>query len=158
MATWGLIGVGFTCATAAVGLHDSEIAWIPLAVLAATCFVVAVVQHWREGKVRPTTDGLNRALSEAIVLRARVMLRPYEKLSFDDDPLFQWAKRTYQLIREEQSAYADEFFGKDPSLGPAHFGTAYGIEISADRGDRGEYLERRIALLSRIIREARRTE
>lgn len=45
--------MGFTCATAAAGLHDSEVAWIPLAILAAASFLAAGATHWRGGKARP---------------------------------------------------------------------------------------------------------
>jgi hypothetical protein len=102
---------------------------------------------------RTANQLLNVALSQAIGLRSRVSTRPDEKLPFGDDPLFQWARRTYDLVRTHYAAYADDFYGEDPELGSGYFGMSFAFGIH-DYGRSG-YLERRIGLLQRIASETR---
>jgi hypothetical protein len=62
-----------------------------------------------------------------------------------EDPLYVWARETYDLLREHFPAHADDFYGDDPGLGAEHFALPYSVEVR--RGSREAYLERRIAVL-----------
>ncbi len=77
--------------------------------------------------------------------------------SFRDDPLFDVAKEAYTVLRTTDAftEYADEFWGPHMTdQQPGHFGTAYSLETNDLNTDgRRGYLERRIELLKRIIRE-----
>ena len=101
-----------------------------------------------EGRPLPTTPAgrLNRALSEGIALRTRVVAD--EELWLVEDSLFSWAKRTYKILCEDFAAYADEFYGDGPSRKPEHIAWAFMYEIKAHGRD--GYLDDRIDLLKRI--------
>jgi hypothetical protein len=104
------------------------------------------------GPSRKPAERLNDALSQAMKLRTRVLLRPDEKLPFAEDPLFQWAKSVYSLLVADFPGHADQFYGDDPSLGPANFGMSFAFGI--DTHGRAGYLERGIALLTSITQGA----
>jgi len=107
----------------------------------------------RPGQSTPS-ERLNAALSDGIVPRTRVTLRPDEGPPFDEDPLFCWAKRTHDLLRKHFPGYADDFFGEDFTLGPAYFGMGFTTKLE-DLGRAG-YLEGQIALLKQIALQAPR--
>lgn len=68
------------------------------------------------------------------------------------DPLFRWARESYDLLRKHSPAHADDFYGDDVSLGPDYFALPYTTEIK--RVGREAYLERRIAILRDAVTKA----
>ncbi|MDQ6750197.1 MAG: hypothetical protein M3Z33_05535 [Actinomycetota bacterium] len=78
----------------------------------------------------------------------------WEDAPISDDPLYVWARRTYDLLYEHLTEHADDFFGNQPSAGRAQFMLAFGVEVRQPNG-RQTYLERRIALLKQALKEVR---
>lgn len=153
--------MGFTCATAAAaGLHAPHVVWIATLILAAICLVTAGVQHWREGRhsaggeasAAASVEPLTKALSEALSLRDRAASYPNEKPPFQEDPLWRWTQRTYELICEHHPAYADDFYGPDATIDPGDLFIAFCYETQ--NHGRNHYLDQRIALLKAIMAEA----
>ena len=77
----------------------------------------------------------------------------YDELPFTEHPLYKWAKPTYEFLSEHYPDYAIEFFGKPT---PGGFALAYAEETRPPHGSRLDYLERRIEILARAVRDARR--
>lgn len=99
---------------------------------------------------------LRKALGRGMALRAALVLEDRghwegerlvmpDPVPFEEDPLFRWARESYDLLLEDFPAHADDFYGDDVSLGPDHFALPYTTEIK--RGGREAYLERRIVIL-----------
>jgi hypothetical protein len=92
---------------------------------------------------------LSGAVEAGMRLRARVVVEPDSPPPLSEDRLYQWARRSYQVLLREGVLEADEFYGEDPSLGPAYFGLAFSFATS-DLG-RARYLETRLDLLKRAL-------
>lgn len=108
---------------------------------------------------RPLVDDLREVLNEADALLAQMNAADSDAWegSFRHDPVYLWARRAYKLIRRRCSEYAEEFCGPEfGGLEDAYFGTAFTVESrDLNRGARRGYLERRRALIDRMIREQR---
>lgn len=107
-------------------------------------------------------ERLNEALRRGMALRTTLLLEDQghwegdelvlpNPLPFSEDPVYIWARETYDLLREHFPAYADDFYGGDPSLGSEHFPLFYVTEVKDGR--REAYLESRIDALKRITRD-----
>jgi hypothetical protein len=117
---------------------------------------VTAIKGWRARDREPPVDRLREALTRGMALRT--VLNSEDRGHWEgedvvlpeprptrDDPLYVWASETHGLLREHFPAYADAFYGDDPSLGSETFALPYIMEIK--RGSREAYLERRIAVL-----------
>ncbi len=92
---------------------------------------------------------LSAAVEAGMQLRTRVVLEPDNPPPLSEDRLYQWARRSYQVMLQDGVLEADEFYGEDPSLGPAYFGLAFAL-ATADLG-RGRYLATRLDLVKRAL-------
>lgn len=111
------------------------------------------------------TDGLRDALSEGMKLRTRLALesqghregdeivRP-DPVPIKEDPLYRWARKTYDLLNRHFPEHADDFYGDGPEVGSGYFMLAFTTEIKGAAG-RGGYLERRLALLKELLEKVR---
>jgi hypothetical protein len=97
-------------------------------------------------------DQLAEMVDAGMKLRTAEVLRPDAVLPFSHDPLYQWARRAFDLLRAHFVLFADEFYGEDPELGSGYFGLAYAC-ATTDM-DRSEYLESRIEILKSALRAA----
>lgn len=143
--------------TAAAALEAlPRVAWIGLLVVGVALGFVALRVHFRDRHSTPVPDprdGLKAQLAEVDSVRTWLNLRddPEERLSLDEDRVFQWAKKTYALIQKEFPAEADTFMGEaDAPLGSAHFATAY--VLRREQMGRDGYLESRAGMLRRLLR------
>jgi hypothetical protein len=115
-------------------------------------------------------ERLGQALAEAIKLRTRLNVwdspmhwsdelagGKYDDRPFTNHPLYKWAHPTYRLVLDHFSDYADEFYGEKDG-DPPYFALAYTTQTEPLNGGRMAYLERRIELLKRIVRDTRARE
>ncbi len=65
-----------------------------------------------------------------------------------DEPLYKWAKETWEFLVRDFPNYADEFYGERGGA-DGLFMLAFSKEVNRD--GRTDYLERRVDLLKRII-------
>jgi hypothetical protein len=92
---------------------------------------------------------LSAAVEAGMRLRTRVILEPDNPPPLSEDRLYQWARRSYQVMLQDGVLEADEFYGEDPSLGPAYFGLAFAL-ATGDLG-RARYLETRLDLVKKAL-------
>jgi hypothetical protein len=154
----GTLSISVTLATTAAAVLEwlPKVVWIVTLILGVALGLLAVAMHVLGGS--PPTKGdpveeLKAQLAEVGNLRTWLLLRdnPDAPLPFDEDRVFQWAKKSYKLIQKEFPVEADAFMGeRDASLGSAHFATAYAFR--RDLMGRSEYLESRADIVRRILR------
>lgn len=156
-----LVGMGWTAVIAGLAVVVPLGIGIGLMVLGAVLMVAGAV-IWRRGEPQPPKPApdprneLKAALSEVDSVRTWLNLRedPNARLPLDEDRVFQWAKKTYQIIASKYPEDADAFMGEsDAELGSPYFALAYGIR----RGEMGRdgYLESRAAIVREILRRTR---
>ena len=81
---------------------------------------------------------------------------PDGKLSLDEDRVYVWAQRVHRVLRLSFEEHADTFMGSSMAeLSPRYFAVAYSEQLHKVGRDR--YLQDRIALLDKILRESRRS-
>jgi hypothetical protein len=154
----GIAGVAVTLATTAAAVLEllPRVVWIALLVIGIAGFLGALLLH-ACGK-RPASrddgrEGLREQLRGVDGVRTWLGLLedPSGSLPLAEDRVFEWAKKTYGVMRETVPAEADEFMGKsDAPLGSAHFATAYVLRI--EQTGRSEYLETRAGMVREILR------
>jgi len=103
-------------------------------------------------KERTPRELLSAAIADGMRLRTAAILDPDENFSFSDDPLYQWARRAYDVLRNHFVLFADEFYGEDPSLGAGYFAMAY--PVATDDLGRPGYLASRLEILKSALRAA----
>lgn len=102
---------------------------------------------------KASRGGLEAQLREVDAVRTWLALREDQdaRLPLADDRVFQWAKKTYEVIQEAAPAEADAFMGQNhASLGSAYFATAYALRT--EQTGRSEYLETRADIVREILR------
>lgn len=161
-----LVGMGWTAVIGGVAILLSW-PWLGIAlVILGWLLIIAGVVVWRRGEPDTPLDRLRNLMARAIDLRTYVLMEgagAYENDEGEvvggdpypisqDEPLYKWAREAWEAVREDFPVYANEFYGEDYKLGPAHLMLSYAQEVNRD--GRGDYLERRIALLKRVIERA----
>lgn len=103
-------------------------------------------------KRRTPCDLLSDAIADGMRLRTSATLDPDANFPLSEDPLFQWAQRSFDVLRNHFVLFADDFFGEDPSLGAAYLGMAYAC--ATDDLGRPGYLASRLDVLKSALRSA----
>jgi hypothetical protein len=163
-----LVGSGLSAIVGVVqliaGAHKSAWLWLCIAGLLLAVALARVA--WRALAERDTaleqarqtaagpTARLTDLLSAGLRLRS-VLVMAERELPFDrQEPLFEWARQTYDFLAREFPDYADRFYGDSPELGSGYLALAFSNEIK-QWGGRQRYLETRIALLSELVESLR---
>jgi len=165
-----VFGVGVTVAATALSLGGVDMSGAILWAMGGLGIVlmlgggIGAVVSWRARDPEAPVDRLREAFTRGMALRTVLrsedrghwegdtLVMP-ESRPFREDPVYLWASETYDLLRGHFPAYADDFYGDDPSLGSETFALPYVMEVK--RGSREAYLERRIAVLREAVAEAR---
>jgi hypothetical protein len=141
---------------AAIGIFVLAFSVALILIVLAIRVLTFALSHWRTGGntlPRDPREELKEQLAEVDGVRTWLSLRedPDEQLPLDDDPVFQWAKKTYKLIQREFPVEADVFMGRSYApLGSAYFATAYALRWQ--QMGRSEYLESRADMVREILR------
>jgi hypothetical protein len=164
----GLGGVGATMVTSPLAVLSTlpTSAWVAmlgiggLMIAGAIWLYVGECRHPRDSST--PLSRLRRVLAEGMGLRTFVMMDVTpaywkgdemvggERLPISrEDPLYLWAKKAWEALRDLHPEAADEFYGEDAPMGSGFFMLGYSTEVGRD--GRADYLERRIALLRRVI-------
>ena len=103
---------------------------------------------------RTPEERLRKALSSALKLRSRVAGSPHKPAEIGKDPIYLWTRdEVWPLLRDELPEYADEFTGEKYRHLTDTFMLAWDWQVTEE--GRMQYLDRRIELLKRILRERR---
>lgn len=158
-----LLGMGWTAIIGGVAMIPSPVAFALIVV--GWVLIIGGLVVWRKGEPEPLRR-LREVLDRGIDLRTYVLLEgagAYENEKGEvvgGDPypitrherLYLWGREAWETLREHFPEYADEFYGEDYKLGSPYLLFAFSQEVNRDGRD--SYLERRIALLERIIDRA----
>jgi hypothetical protein len=157
----GIAGIGVTLVTSAaeaLGLLSRHVWFALLCIGVAMILIGAIVGilHLRGGRSpakHTAREDLEAQLREVDGVRTWLGLRedPDQPLPLAEDRLFQWAKKTYEVIGEAAPAEADAFMGRNHApLGSAYFATAYALRT--EQTGRREFLETRANIVREILR------
>jgi hypothetical protein len=95
---------------------------------------------------------LKRLLREGLRLKGVLDATGENIPLLKEDPIYHWAKATWEALEVDKPMTAKEFFGDKSPYGGPWFGTAYGLEI--DRIGRRAYLDSRIQILAEVVESA----
>jgi hypothetical protein len=157
----GITGIGVTLVTSAaeaLGLLSRHAWFALLCVGVAMILIGAIVEilHLRGGRTpakHTAREDLEAQLREVDGVRTWLALRedPDQPLPLAEDRVFQWAKKTHEVIGEAAPAEADAFMGPNHApLGSPYFAMAYSLRT--EQTGRMEYLETRAEIVRSILR------
>jgi hypothetical protein len=164
----GWAGLGLTAFTSGGYVLGIISPPVGIALVAFGLFaIVAALIVWRRGEPNAQGDTslarLRDVLARGIQLRTYVLMEgagAYENTEGEviggdpypitrDERLCKWAREALDVLESDFPEHADEFYGEDASYGSSTFMLAYSAEVNRD--GRSDYLERRIALLRRML-------
>jgi hypothetical protein len=93
---------------------------------------------------------LRELLREGLRLRGTLDLwpDPDAERQTNDDPVFDWTRRTWEVLERDSPLVAQQFFGHATAYAAGYLMTAYAIEIG--KNGRRAFLDRRIKVLSSV--------